>query len=329
MICKSSPKSSSFLSKALLIVSIVACAALTTPSRAEDQQAASPAPAAKTMVKGQVASESDILHQQNQGQNQDVHAKGVHSNHSLLELIKPPHDFSTHGHKIDWLFNYTTAIALIFFLIMSGALAYFLIFNRERPGHKAVYSHGTERMPVLVRTILVILVFISLDGVLREKSMEFGKDVLWKMPNSAEAVKIMIMPQQWAWNFRYAGKDGAFNTADDIVMLNEMVIPKGRPIVVQILSKDVIHGFFVPNARMQIDAIPGQVSKMWFDANETGHFEIACLHLCGTAHYKMKAFLNVMEDADYKLWSEENSTWAAAKFDPDDKSIQWGWDWGI
>jgi cytochrome c oxidase subunit 2 len=139
----------------------------------------------------------------------------------------------------------------------------------------------------------------------------------------------MIMPQQWAWKFRYAGNDGIFNTADDVITTNEMKIPRALPILIQMKSKDVIHGLFIPNARIQMDAIPGQVSKMWFDAHRTGIYEIACYHMCGTAHYKMKAFLDVMEENDFNDWVKEKSNWAAAAYDAEDKAVHWGWDWGI
>ncbi|MBS1985134.1 MAG: cytochrome c oxidase subunit II [Bdellovibrionales bacterium] len=282
------------------------------------------------MLRGEVKSEEELLHQRSNGEHPDVQAHAVPANKgSWLDNYGPPESFSSYGHELDWLFGYTTSVAFVCFLLIFGALVYFGIVYRARPGHTAHYDHGTSRGSWIFRGVVVLLIFVALDGVLREKSADFAKEVLWKTPDASEAVKIMVMPQQWAWNFRYAGKDGVFNTADDIVTINEMKIPAGKPILIQIKSKDVIHGFFVPNARIQIDAIPGQVSKLWFDANKPGHYEIACFHLCGTAHYKMKAFLDVMTESDFKLWQEENSAWAAAKFDPADKAVQWGWEWGM
>ena len=98
--------------------------------------------------------------------------------------------------------------------------------------------------------------------------------------------------------------------------------------MIEMKSRDVIHGFMIPEVRLQMDAIPGDVTKFWFDANRTGDFELACYHLCGAAHYKMKGFVKVLEDADYQSWSNEATKLSAAQHDPDDKQLQWGWAWG-
>lgn len=288
-----------------------------------------PAAAAPHLLQGQFANQEELLHSQNFGKKADVHAAGLPATQGFFKDYAPPTNFTTFGHRIDWLFRYTSWVAFVFFCVMAFALVLFVSKYRARPGHKAFYTKGIDRSSTTVTRLLDIAVFVTLDLVLLFSSFRDTRDIVWNYPTGPDAVKVMVYPQQWAWNFRYAGKDGAFNTPDDIITVNEMNVPKNRPILIQIMSKDVIHGFFVPNARIQIDAIPGQVSKFWFDANTTGNFEIACYHLCGTAHYKMKAFLQVMEEEDFKLWSEENSRWAVAKFDPEDKSAQWGWEWGL
>jgi cytochrome c oxidase subunit 2 len=287
--------------------------------------------AANKRFNGSFQTQEEIYHQQAKDpQHADVHAVGtVAKDLSFFQKLAPPDDFTSFGHRIDWLFRYTSWVAFGFFLLMAGSLLFFVIRYRERPGHKALYTKGTDHASTRVTRMLDLAVFVTLDAVLLVASFRDSADIIWAYPKSADVVKVMVMPQQWSWNFRYAGKDGVFNTPDDIVTINEMRVPKDKPILIQIKSKDVIHGFFIPNARIQIDAIPGQVSRLWFDANRTGIYEIACFHLCGTAHYKMKAFLQVMEPDDFRMWSEESSAWSAARFDPEDKQTQWGWDWGI
>jgi len=154
------------------------------------------------------------------------------------------------------------------------------------------------------------------------------RDIVWKYPTGPDTIKVQVMPQQWVWNFRYPGPDGVFGTPDDVTTINELVLPRGKPVLFEIQAKDVIHGFMVPNARIQVDALPGIITRLWFDANKNGAYEIACYHHCGTAHYKMKAFLTVVEEPDYKKWTAEMSEWSQAKYDPDDKDTHWGWKWG-
>ena len=114
------------------------------------------------------------------------------------------------------------------------------------------------------------------------------------------AVRIEINAHQWAWDARYAGPDGKFNTADDIVILNDIGVPVGAPVIFQLASTDVIHSFYVPNLRMKLDAVPGTVNRMWFQAKETGEFEIVCAQHCGTNHYKMRGTLTVLPRAEYR-----------------------------
>ncbi len=190
-----------------------------------------------------------------------------------------------------------------------------------------MYDKGTDRRSLVVTGSLALLVFLSIDLVLVHRSRADIEEYLFKWPTSADTVRIEVMPQQWVWNFRYAGADGVFNTADDVVTLNEMWIPKGRPVFLNLKAKDVIHSFYVPNFRIKQDANPGHVTRMWFQAKETGSMEIACSQLCGWAHYKMKADLTVMENDAFERWYAEAQGDAKRRFDPADTEAQWGWEW--
>jgi len=86
-----------------------------------------------------------------------------------------------------------------------------------------------------------------------------------------------------------------------------MHVPVNTPILIQIAPFDVIHSFFLPNFRVKIDATPGMVNTMWFQATETGNFEIACAELCGNAHYRMKGYLTVESQEDYEKWLADNA----------------------
>jgi len=285
-------------------------------------------------LREQVASAqtTETLHQISKDPSAQTHAVGKNpENQSFFDRYAPPEVISSYGDDVEWLFRYTSWAGFAYFLVLAGALGWLSWRYRDRPGHKAHYTHGDAKNEKGVTLSLDILFFLTLDIVLVTFTFIHAKSFIWKLPdsNDPKVVKVMVMPQQWVWNFRYAGEDGQFNTADDIVTVNELVVPKGRQVYTQIMSRDVIHGFFIPNVRLQMDAIPGVVTKFWFDANKTGDYEIVCAHLCGTSHYKMKAFLKVLENEDYESWYQEHSTWAAAKYDPEDKLLQWGWNWGL
>ena len=277
------------------------------------------------------ALKESLLHQVDHTPGSQVNAHGEQpdATKGFVDNYGPPQDFTTWGHRIDWLFQYTSWVASIFFVIMAGALGYFSWAYRARPGHKAYYTHGKSKGNTMVTRLLDLAVFITLDSVMLCSSYMDAKDFIMKYPQGDDVVKVMVMPQQWMWNFRYPGADGKFDSPDSVTTINDLRIPRGKKVLFQLKSKDVVHGFMVPYARMQVDAMPGSLTRIWFDANKDGDYEIACYHHCGTSHYKMKAFLKVMEPEDYEAWLKENREWAKAKYDPEDKALQWGWDWGI
>ena len=240
---------------------------------------------------------------------------------------RPPADISKEGHRVETLFWYTTITCGIAFALVFGALIVFSVRFRERPGHKALYDHGTRRASIMFTTVLALAVFFGIDMVLVAKSQASIKEYLFNFPKGADVVRIEVMAQQWAWNVRYAGPDGKFNTADDVVTLNDMRIPVGRPVMINLKSKDVIHSFYVPNFRIKHDANPGYVTRIWFEAKESGKFEIACSQMCGWAHYKMRGDLSVLPQKDYEAWLKDAEADAVRRYDPQDKDVMWGWEW--
>ena len=155
------------------------------------------------------------------------------------------------------------------------------------------------------------------------------------------AVRVQVLAQQWSWNFRQPGSDGEFGTADDILTMNELTVPasampdveggdpvhQGRPVVLNLSSKDVIHSFFVPDMRIKRDANPGAINRAWFMPIAAGDYQILCAELCGYAHYQMHGMLHVLSEADYDAWVEEASRQALAAHDENDEEARWAWEW--
>ena len=275
------------------------------------------------------AQTEETFHRQNNSDAQ-VHAQGTVETRPFYEAYLPPDSISSFGPRLDWLFAYTTWIGILFFIIVVGILGYCLVKFRAGKNRKAYYTHGKNTFwERWIPVIGALAVFFSVDLVLETVAHKHMTEFVWNYPSGPDVVRVQVMPQQWVWNFRYPGKDDVFGTDDDITTINELRVPEGRRVMTQIMSRDVIHGFFITKVRAQVDAIPGSVIRFWFDANKTGDYEITCAHLCGTAHYKMKGFLKVMDDGAYHRWYDEASDWAKAAYDPNDPSIKWGWNWSL
>jgi cytochrome c oxidase subunit 2 len=246
----------------------------------------------------------------------------------LWERMKPPVDISTNGHLIEWLFNYTTYVNIFWFaLVCIGIFGFSWLYSAKRH-KKPFYTHGNEKKHLLLTAAIGLGVFLSVDLVITRVSSHDIKEVFWNFPeNDPEAIKVQVLAQQWAWNFRHAGKDGEFNTADDVIELNKLVVPVGKKVMLQMTSKDVIHAFYLVNARIKADAIPGRYAKLWFDTNMAGTYEIACAEMCGAHHYLMRAELVVLEQADYDRWIAETQERALATNDTENMDLRWGWKW--
>lgn len=246
----------------------------------------------------------------------------------LWERIMPPTDISTSGHLIMWLFNYTTYVNLFWFaLVCIGLFGFSFLYHHKRHP-KALYSHGNEKKHLLITAFIGLGVFLSVDMVITKVTTRDIKEVFWNFPeNEPEVIRVQVLAQQWAWNFRYAGADNEFNTADDVVQLNNLIVPVGKKIMIQMTSKDVIHSLYIPNARIKADAIPGRYAKLWFDSTQTGNYEIACAEMCGTNHYLMHSQLTVLSPENYEKWLKESQELAIATNDPENIDLRWGWKW--
>ncbi len=247
-----------------------------------------------------------------------------------------PEDVSLHGWRIDRVIQYIDLVMTIAFSLVVAAIIFFIFRYRARPGHKAVYDRGDKSANIIATICLGSLVFFSIDVVIEKISFQDLKEVFWNFPQGDNVFKVEIMPQQFAWNFRYAGDDGKFATDDDIVApLNQMHAPVNTPIVVQMSAYDVVHSFYLANFRIKQDAIPGKVTTFWFQAAKEGVYEIACSALCGIGHTTMRGFLTVQSKPDFEQWL--NTVKAESAGADDDFWAEegteggmlkdWGWAW--
>ena len=172
-------------------------------------------------------------------------------------------------------------------------LLFFLWKYRHKEGREVAYTHGNNRIEVIWTIVpAVICVMLAL------MSRRLWADIKQNMPPGA--MQIGIEAEQFAWNIHYPGPDGKIFTADDVVTFNQLHVPVGKPVVVTLRSKDVIHSFFLNEFRVKQDAVPGMTTKIWFEGTTVGHWEIACAELCGLGHYRMKGFITVDAPEEFR-----------------------------
>ncbi len=210
-----------------------------------------------------------------------------------------PENVSTYGAEIDWLFELIYYITGVTFVLVAVAMITFLIRYRARPGGKAKFTHGNTTLEivwtVVPALILVVLTFLSVPAWSRIKM---------HVPDSD--VQIRVTAKQFNWEVTYPGPDGTFDTADDRTFDNEIHFPVGKPIVIHLRSKDVIHSLFVPSFRFKQDAVPGHDIPQWFEVTKPGKYEVPCAELCGFGHSGMRGWAYAHTPEDYAKWLAEN-----------------------
>jgi cytochrome c oxidase subunit II len=234
-----------------------------------------------------------------------------------------PAGISEIARQIDGQLLLTMMVTGVAFFAAQFLLGWFIFRYRDRGQASAVYLHGNNKIEIggmLVTAAVFVSVAISGQRI-------WASVHLTSSPPGA--VKIEVTAEQFVWNVRYPGPDGVFgrtapqfyerigNTVgvapddpagkDDLTVINNVAVPVGTPVEIVLRSKDVIHSFFMPNVRIKQDAVPGLAVPLRFTATKTGDYEIACAELCGLAHYRMQAFLHVLEPAAYQAWLRDQA----------------------
>jgi cytochrome c oxidase subunit 2 len=226
-----------------------------------------------------------------------------------------PRDASLNGHLVDGILAYLTVATSICFLIMVGVLLAAVLFHRGARG-PARYGRGDTRGARILTALVGATIFLGIDAVALRRATTDLRHRFWSYPDGDPgALRVEVTAQQWAWTFRYPGADGRFDTADDIVTLNELHVPLGTPVYLKLRSKDVVHSFYLPNFRTKIDAIPGSTTRLWFQAEQAGRFEIGCAQHCGVNHYKMRGELIASRPDDFRRWAARAAEDAARRRD--------------
>jgi cytochrome c oxidase subunit 2 len=229
-----------------------------------------------------------------------------------------PHGISEVGAHTDALLLRATASL--------GLVATLLWSLRKKPVAAAPPTTRSLRLTLGA----ALLLFLGIDGQLAVEAFQGADETFWRFSlkdAAPDVLRVEVDARQWAWDFRYAGPDGAFNTADDVTQLETLVVPQGRPVLLELAASDVVHSFSLPHLRIKADVIPGSVRSLWFKADEVGKFEIVCAQFCGTGHYKMRGFLEVLSAEDFRAWQAHAESISLRSDDPEDHESRWGWPW--
>lgn len=194
--------------------------------------------------------------------------------------------------EIDKIFAVWCAVLVLLvapvFLFMSWCAV------KYRAGRQVDRSHREARnLPIemtwTVVPFLISLVFFFWSGsvYLREQNPP---------PN---AMQVSALGRRWMWKFQQP--TGQWE-------INNLHVPVGVPVRVNLESQDVVHSLYIPAMREQEEVVPGRTTEMWFKADRIGAYRLFCSELCGADHALMAGTLYVMSRSNYQKWLESFAT---------------------
>lgn len=208
----------------------------------------------------------------------------------MLELFRKlarlPPGASTFAAGVDLLHLFVIGTTLLGVSVLALVTLVFVIRYRQRPGDEStpVVRVTGKREALLIFGTLALFLLWWVLGYRQYVAMR-------RRPANADAV--YVTAKQWMWKFSHS--DGQIE--NDI-----LTIPQGRPVELIMISRDVIHSFYVPAMRVKQDVLPGRYVTLWFQPVRAGTYPIYCAEYCGVLHSGMLGEVRVLGDADYRAW---------------------------
>ena len=240
----------------------------------------------------------------------------------MREFLQMPVAASAHAGQIDQMTVLTHWLMAVLFVGWGAFFVYTLFRFRSGANPKANYegvkSHFASYLEWTVAGIELVLLVVFAIPAWAARVDAF--------PQEDQATVVRVVAEQFAWNVHYPGADGQFGRSrpdlmsadnplgidrtdpaakDDITTINQLNFPIGKPVIVHLSTKDVIHSFSLIQMRVKQDAIPGVSIPIWFTPTLAGNWEINCSQLCGLGHYRMRGFYSSKTQADYDTWMKE------------------------
>jgi cytochrome c oxidase subunit 2 len=226
--------------------------------------------------------------------------------------------------SIDFAIDVTFWITGVAYVIIILFMAWCCYKYRYRPDRRADYEPENHRL----EWWLTGITSVGVIGLLTPGLLAWNDFVT--VPKNA--VQFEVVGKQWGWNFRLPGKDGKLGTTkikfitddnpfginpkdpngkDDVLIEDEdLHLPLGVPIKMNLRSIDVLHNFYVPQFRAKMDLVPGMITYFWLEPTRTGTFDILCAELCGVGHHAMRGTVVVDDKTAFNEWLGEQETFA-------------------
>ena len=198
--------------------------------------------------------------------------------------LAPKSDFGT---AIDRLFTGIFWWAVGVFVVVEGLLLVSVVRFRHREGAPAPKQHHGNTALEIAWTLApaMILVFIAVPTV---------RTIFWTDRAPEGALRVQVIGHQWWWEYRYPDLG--------LVTANELHLPVGQSVAVDITSADVIHSWWTPALGGKRDATPSRHTRLAFKLDSIGVYTGQCVEYCGASHANMRLRTFVESDSAFQVW---------------------------
>ncbi len=186
----------------------------------------------------------------------------------------------------DGLFYALTLFVGAFCIGITALIIILGLKYKQRPGDGRKSVHLENMQVEIIWSVIPLIISL---GIFAWGAVIF-KDYR-SIPDNT--IDISVIGKRWMWKVQHP---------NGIREVNQLHVPRGKPVKLTMTSQDVIHSFFVPAFRVKQDVMPAVYTTLWFEATKTGDFHLFCAEYCGTDHSTMVGTVTVMEPADYEQW---------------------------
>ncbi len=199
------------------------------------------------------------------------------------------------------LFYVTCWVVIVIFILVGAALAYATFKFRARSeadehAEPPPQGHGNPLVEVgLIAASVFALVIIAIPTL---RAIWYTYEI--PEAEKANAYEIKATGEQWWFRFEYPKEQ--IENVGPLVTSNELVIPAGRPVKIDLRTSDVIHSFWVPKLAGKVDMIPNRGNHLWLQADKPGYFWGQCAEYCGDSHAVMRFRVIALGEKEFKEW---------------------------
>ncbi|HEV2352895.1 MAG TPA: cytochrome c oxidase subunit II [Puia sp.] len=211
----------------------------------------------------------------------------------LLQSVENP--ASVQAVSINHLFNRFNIVAAAMLLLVVVLTVWFTVRFRRRPGDNAegLPIEGNRRIEFLMIGVpVLLLVWFFYDAFTTARAV---------LPATEPGRRpdIVITGHQFWWEAHYPGRH--------VVTANEIHLPIGRQLLMEMRSADVIHDWWVPELGNKMDLIPGVKNYLWLTISKPGDYIGTCSEFCGEQHAWMRILVVAQSEEDFSRWLDSNA----------------------